>query len=76
MKSQDMKATPTRELIEKYKEEKMRYQKLVFTDAVSKLDSPNKLRETRRNIARYLTELNARRIAFETAAYNRKENND
>jgi large subunit ribosomal protein L29 len=76
MKSQDMKATPTRELIEKYKEEKMRYQKLVFTDAVSKLDNPNKLRETRRNIARYLTELNARRIAFETAAYNRKENND
>jgi len=76
MKYEEIKATPTRELIERYKEEKARYQKLVFTDAVSKLDSPNKLRETRRNVARFLTELNARRIAFETAAMNRKENID
>jgi large subunit ribosomal protein L29 len=76
MKYEEIKATPTRELIERYKEEKARYQKLAFTDAVSKLDNPNKLRETRRNVARFLTELNARRIAFETAAMNRKENID
>jgi large subunit ribosomal protein L29 len=76
MKYEEIKSTPTRELIERYKEEKLRYQKLRFTDAVSKLDEPNKLKEARRNVARYLTELNARRITFELAALKRKEEQD
>ncbi len=76
MKYEDIKSTPARELIERYKEEKLRYQKLRFTDAVSKLDQPSKLKEARRNVARYLTELNARRITFELAALKRKEEQD
>jgi large subunit ribosomal protein L29 len=76
MKYEEIKSTPTRELIERYKEEKVRFQKLCFTDAVSKLDQPSKLKEARRNVARYLTELNARRISFELAAMKRKEEQD
>ncbi len=76
MKYEEIKSTPTRELIERYKEEKVRLQKLCFTDAVSKLDQPSKLKEARRNVARYLTELNARRISFELAAMKRKEEQD
>lgn len=73
MKYEEIKGLPTREVIEKYKEEKDRYQRLRFSHAVSSMDQPNKMKESRRLIARYLTELNARRIQFETQAINKGE---
>ena len=67
------KAQYAETVIEKYKEEKDRYQRLRFSHAVSSMDQPHKMKESRRLIAFYLTELNARRIQFETQAINKGE---
>lgn len=76
MKSTDIKILNNKELVERYKEEKQHYQKMKFQNAVSQVDQPHKIKETRRNVARLLTELNARRIQFETAAIVNKMNKD
>jgi large subunit ribosomal protein L29 len=78
MKSSELKTLPTKELVERYKEEKKRYQKMKFQNTVSQVDHPHKLKETRKDIARLLTEMNDRRIVAETQAYINKmseENN-
>lgn len=61
MKYSEIKELPNKELVERYKEERVRYTKMQFQNAVAPLDQPHKLRETRREIARLLTELNNRR---------------
>ena len=43
-----------------------------FQNAVSQIDGPHKLKESRKNIARMLTELNARRTEAEYQAYLKK----
>jgi ribosomal protein L29 len=58
--------------VELYKEEKKRYQKMKFQNAVSQIDQPHKLKETRKTVARLLTEMNGRRIESETQAYLKK----
>ena len=58
-----LKELSTAELVEKLDAERDQYQKLQMTHAVSPLENPNKIKESRRNIARYLTELRAREIA-------------
>ena len=58
-----LKELSTAELKEKLDAERAGYQKMVLTHAVSPLDNPNKIKESRKNIARYLTELRAREIA-------------
>ena len=58
-----MKELSTVELMEKLDAERAGYQKMVLTHAVSPLENPNKIKESRKNIARYLTELRAREIA-------------
>ena len=61
-------------MVERYKEERVRYQKMQFQNAVAPLDQPHKLRETRREIARLLTELNNRRHEAQLkAAMNQQE---
>jgi large subunit ribosomal protein L29 len=78
MKSTELKTLPNKELVERYKEEKKRYQKMKFQNTVSQVDHPHKLKETRKDIARLLTEMNDRRIVAETQAYINKmseENN-
>ena len=66
MKNQlNLKELSTSELREKLDTERTAYQKMQMTHAVSPLENPNKIKETRRNIARYLTELRAREIAVQ-----------
>ncbi len=63
---------PNKELVERYKEEKKLHQKLQFQNTVSSVEQPHKLKETRKSVARMLTELNKRRIEAETQAYVKK----
>lgn len=76
MKSSEIKTLPNKELVERYKEEKQRYQKMKFQNAVAQIDGPHKLKETRRNVAKMLTELNSRRVEAETQAYIKKLNEE
>lgn len=65
-----------KELVTAYKEERKRYQKMKFQNAVSQIDQPHKLKLTRQNVARMLTELNSRRIQSELTAYITKNNEE
>ena len=76
MKSSEVKSLPNKELVEAYKEEKKRYQKMKFQNTVSQIEHPHNLKETRKTIARMLTEMNARRIESETQAYLKKMNEE
>ena len=58
-----LKEISTAELREKLDTERDMYQKMLLNHAVSPLENPNKIKETRKNIARCLTELRAREIA-------------
>ena len=58
-----LKELSTAELKEKLDNERSMYQKMLMTHAVSPLENPNKLKESRKTIARCLTELRAREIA-------------
>ena len=58
-----LKELSTAELKEKLDTERTNYQKMVMSHAVSPLENPNKIKESRNNIARCLTELRAREIA-------------
>ena len=58
-----LKELSTAELKERLETERAKYQKMVLTHAVSPLENPNKIKESRKNIARCLTELRAREIA-------------
>lgn len=58
-----LKELSTAELKERLENERSQYQKMVLTHAVSPLENPNKIKESRKNIARCLTELRAREIA-------------
>ena len=51
------------ELKEKLDTERSMYQKMLMSHAVSPLENPNKIKESRKTIARCLTELRAREIA-------------
>lgn len=72
MKNTEITSMPNKELVESYREEQKRYQKMKFQNAVSSVEHPHKLKETRKTIARMLTELNKRRIEAETQAYVKK----
>ena len=63
----EIKELPNKELVERYKEERKRYQTMQFQNAVSPIDQPHKLRESRREIARLMMELNLRRKASQEA---------
>ena len=58
-----LKELSTAELKERLETERVTYQKMLLTHAVSPLENPNKIKESRKNIARCLTELRAREIA-------------
>ena len=59
----NVKELSTAELKEKLENERSLYQKMLMTHAVSPLENPNKIKESRKTIARCLTELRAREIA-------------
>ena len=65
MKYSEIKDLPMAELVTRYKEEKTRLLKLKFNNAVSQLENPHTIRESKKLIARFLTEMNLRRTENE-----------
>ncbi len=63
MKNSAIKELSTAEIADRIKEEKQQLTKLKFTHAVSAIESPAKIRQTRKVIARLLTELTVRQQA-------------
>ncbi|MBI1222931.1 MAG: 50S ribosomal protein L29 [Bacteroidetes bacterium] len=63
MEYKEIKGLTTEEIVEKLREERALYTKMKFNHAVSPLENPMKLNASRKVIARYLTELNARKNA-------------
>ena len=61
VKKEDIAEYATDELVEKVKDEKLRYRKMKFNHAITPLDNPKILTGLRRDIARLLTELNKRK---------------
>ncbi len=63
MKTSEIKELSTKELIERIEAEKMVLTKLRINHAVNPLENPMKIRQTRRDIARMLTELRKRQLS-------------
>lgn len=62
MKSTEIKELTIQELLERLESEENLMVRMKMNHAVSPLDNPNKIVETRRNIARLKTEVRARQI--------------
>jgi large subunit ribosomal protein L29 len=62
MKSSEIKELTTKELEEKIDTESTHLTRLKLNHAVSPLDNPLKIKETRKNIARLKTELRKREL--------------
>jgi len=62
MKSSEIKELSIQELTERLESEENMLVRMKMNHAVSPLDNPNKIVETRRNIARLKTEVRARQI--------------
>ncbi|MBP5515816.1 MAG: 50S ribosomal protein L29 [Bacteroidales bacterium] len=58
-----LKELSTAEIKERLDNERAMYQKMLLSHAVSPIENPNKIKESRKNIARCLTELRARENA-------------
>ncbi len=63
MKNTEIKELSTKELIEKIEDESTHHSRMKLNHAVSPLENPNILGETKRDIARLKTELRSREIA-------------
>ncbi|MEA3461408.1 MAG: 50S ribosomal protein L29 [Bacteroidota bacterium] len=63
MKSSEIKELSIQELQERLESEETLMVRMKMNHAVSPLDNPNKIVETRRNIARLKTEVRARQLA-------------
>ena len=68
MKYSEIKELPMAELVSRYKEERKRLKTLKFNNAVSQLENPHIIKESKKLIARFLTEMNGRRIQNEINA--------
>lgn len=62
MKYTEIQELNTKELKELLADEKIRYTKMKISHVVNALENPLKIRDTRRKIARILTELKKRQI--------------
>ena len=62
MKSSEIRELTAQELLERLESEETLLVRMKMNHAVSPLDNPNKIVETRRNIARLKTEVRARQI--------------
>lgn len=63
MKASELRDLTVNDLQERLDTERSSYEKLRFQHNVSSMENPSILKESRRNIARILTELNARKLA-------------
>ena len=75
MKNSEIVELSTGDLVARIAEEKAALTKLKFAHAVSAIENPNRIKQTRKTIARLLTELTKRKqaekaagVANETAA--------
>ena len=59
---ESIKEMSTADLQEKLEQTREQLVKMRLNNAVSPLDNPNQIRNTRKNIARYLTELRRREL--------------
>ena len=62
MKSSEIRELSAQELMERLESEETLLVRMKMNHSVSPLDNPNKIVETRRNIARLKTEVRARQI--------------
>ena len=67
MKSTEIKELSAQELQERLESEETLLVRMKMNHAVSPLDNPNKIVETRKNIARLKTEMRARQIQEQSA---------
>ena len=61
-KQESIREMSTPDLNERVEQAREQLVKMRLNHAVSPLDNPNQIRETRKNIARYLTELRRREL--------------
>ncbi len=62
MKQSEIRELSDNEILERIETEKLSLNKLKLSHAVSPLDNPNQIRETRKTIARLKTELRKREL--------------
>lgn len=63
MKNSEIRELATKELQERLEGERELLVKLELNHSVSPLENPNKIKDTRRNVARILTELRQRELS-------------
>jgi len=62
MKASEIKELTTKEICEKIKDSKIELTKLRMNHAISPLENPNQLKDTRKTVARLKTELRYRQL--------------
>ncbi|HCC71208.1 MAG TPA: 50S ribosomal protein L29 [Bacteroidales bacterium] len=62
MKTSEIRELTTQEIIERVDNEKTSLVRMKLNHAITPLDNPNKIKETRGNIAKLLTELRNREL--------------
>ena len=62
MKTREIKELNDKEILERMEAENARLDRLVLNHAISPLDNPLQIKEVRRTIARFATELRQREI--------------
>jgi len=62
MKTSEIRELSTQEILERIDNEKTSLVRMKLNHAITPLDNPNKIKETRGNIARLLTELRKREL--------------
>ncbi len=67
MQYQDIKNMTDKELHANLREERAQLQKLKFSHAVSPIENPHKIRVARKTVAKFLTEINNRRVVKDNA---------
>ncbi|MBT8326362.1 MAG: 50S ribosomal protein L29 [Bacteroidia bacterium] len=67
MEYQDIKNMTDKELHLTLRDERAQLQKVRFSHAVSPVENPHKIRIARKTIARFLTEINRRRVESSNA---------
>lgn len=60
MKKNDLTSLSVSDLQERIRDEKANLHKMRFTHAVTAVENPSRIRQSRREVARMMTELNAR----------------
>lgn len=66
MKMSEIREMSTQDLLERLDSERLMLTRMKLNHAISPIDNPQKIKQTRKNIARILTELRARELNKKT----------